>query len=145
MRKAAVMLVVKDGLILGVSRINDSTKWGLAGGKVEEGESTQEAAIRETFEETGIRVNACSFLFERIEPSKTIDGVSFNTYCFYADDWSGEIFPSEEGDVKWLTPGKLMKLESGAFPEYNLIAINILRKLYPSIYLNRDEKFMSDY
>ena len=136
MRDAAVMLLIKDGLILGVSRKDDSTKWGLPGGKKEFNETPEQAAIRETLEETGLKILSCHFIFNRIEPSTTDDGIPFNTHCFYADSWEGEIRNSEEGQVKWLKPSVLSSHTSGAFPEYNLITLMKFKKAYPKIILN---------
>lgn len=56
MKRAVCILLVKDGKFLAVTRRNEQ-KWGLPGGKVDEGESDIESAIRETFEETGLKIN----------------------------------------------------------------------------------------
>ena len=52
---AACILIPVDGLYLAVSRKNNTTKWGLPGGKREAGERLIDCAIRETFEETGLK------------------------------------------------------------------------------------------
>lgn len=133
MREAGVMLIIRNGLILGVSRRNDRTKFGLPGGKAEKGESPFLAAIRETFEETGINVNKCNFLYERIEPAGSPDGSDFHSFCYYATAWDGEpIDSSEEGDVKWITTKELC---DGAFGEYNKTVLEIFRKKYSHIKL----------
>lgn len=55
----AVTLCFNDkNEILLASRRNSTTKFGMPGGKIEEGETPEECAIRETFEETGYRINA---------------------------------------------------------------------------------------
>lgn len=53
--KLAVCLYIEDvnGNVLVTSRRNNTTQWGLPGGKVDEGETTRHAIIREVFEETG--------------------------------------------------------------------------------------------
>lgn len=132
MLEAAVMLIIKDGLILGVSRKHDSTKFGLPGGKLDPGETPIRAAIRETMEETKIKVTSYTFLLKRIEPAEKPNGLPFNTSCFYANSWSGEPSRSEEGEVKWVSKEELAH---GAFPEYNLETLEIFQALYPDVFI----------
>jgi 8-oxo-dGTP diphosphatase len=132
MREAGVMLIIKDGLILGISRRNDKTKFGLPGGKLEAGEMPWQAAIRETKEETGVTVAMCTQIFRREEPPATPDGEPFYTYCYYALAWSGEPKDSEEGVVKWLTAEELTST-AGAFPEYNRKTLDAFKQKYPNI------------
>jgi 8-oxo-dGTP pyrophosphatase MutT (NUDIX family) len=134
MREASVMLIIKDGLILSVSRKYDQSKYGLAGGKVEPGESPGMAAVRETFEETGIKVADCIWIYKRVEPPDRPDGESFNAYAYYAVDWSGTPVASEEGVVKWLTVKELTETH-GAFPDYNRDTLNAFHKAFPNIKL----------
>ncbi len=127
MRNAACMIIInKNGLILSISRRHDKTKFGLPGGKVEENESIMDAAIRETFEETGVKVTSCYEVFKREEPRGTPDGEDFFCTCFYATDWSGEAHNSEEGEVTWLSEAELVG-EKGAFPEYNARSLKAAR------------------
>ena len=54
---AVIAVLVRDDEILLVSRKNppDVGLWGFPGGKMEFGESLEQAAVRELFEETGVR------------------------------------------------------------------------------------------
>lgn len=57
-------VVVHDNHVLLVRRINppDAGKWGFPGGWIDPGETMAQAAIRELFEETGVRAEArCVF------------------------------------------------------------------------------------
>lgn len=141
MREAAVMVVVnKNGRVLGVSRRYDKTKFGLPGGKLDPNETPEEAAIRETFEETNVNVHACSFLYKREEAPDKPGGEWFYTYCYLALSWSGEASNSEEGIVKWLTVADLTDPNS-AFPEFNTNTFNRVKERYPQLFLlENDEK-----
>lgn len=133
MRNAAVMLIIKDGLILSISRRNDKTNFGLPGGKLEPDEMASHAAIRETQEETGVQVSSCTEIFRREEPAGPgPDGEAFFTYCYYALAWTGEPTDSEEGVVKWLTAEELTSA-TGAFPEYNRKTLDSFKQKYPHI------------
>ena len=132
MRNAAVMLIIKDGRILAVSRRHDKTKFGLPGGKCEPEETPDQAAIRECWEETGIKVSKCEFIFRRDEPRDRPEGEDFHCYCYYATEWSGTAHDSEEGVVKWLTEHELT-VDKGAFADYNRRTLIVFRTLFPGV------------
>lgn len=134
MKQAGVMLIIKEGLILGISRRHDKTKFGLPGGKVEENETPAQAAIRETHEETGIEVFDCVEIYKRVELGDGPDGVDFYSYCFYASDWEGEPKNSEEGDVQWLTAEEVTSTKA-AFGDYNRKTLAIFKTMFPNVYL----------
>ena len=118
MKQAAVVLIIKDGHILGVSRKDDAGKFGLPGGKCEPGELLADTAIRECFEETGITLRACQPIYKRVEPKTTPDGEDFEAHCYYASIWEGEPASKERTVVAWLTEKELTETKA-AFPEYN--------------------------
>jgi 8-oxo-dGTP diphosphatase len=131
MDKAAVILIVKDGLILGISR--STSKFGIIGGKLDPGETPEQAAIREAREETGIEVISCVQIYERVEEAEFSDGLDFYTYSFYATEWEGEPKSSDEGEVSWLTKDQLLG-STGAFPDYNFNNLLALKEKFPKIY-----------
>lgn len=57
---ATIAAVFSEGRVLLVRRANppDAGRWGFPGGKIEAGEPIEAAAIRELFEETGVRGQA---------------------------------------------------------------------------------------
>lgn len=61
----AVVVFGYDGSVLVTARHNDFTNFGLPGGKIEPGETARNAAIRECFEETGIRVTGLVPVYAR--------------------------------------------------------------------------------
>ena len=95
--------------ILGVSRKEDTTKFGLPGGKVDAGEKIYDGMVREVKEETGISVLSANPIFFR-EDCEYIVGV------YLVDKYEGTINTTEKGVVKWIT---FEDLKQGAFSEYN--------------------------
>lgn len=67
----AAAVIVDDGQLLLVERRvkEGSLSWQFPAGAVEDGESFEQAAVRETREETGLEVSAQQFLGERIHPN----------------------------------------------------------------------------
>lgn len=61
---AVLAVVVHEGRTLLVRRANppDEGLWGFPGGKIEYGETTVDAALRELLEETGIHAEACGVI-----------------------------------------------------------------------------------
>ena len=53
---AAVVLFDRDGRVLLVHQTYGGSRWGLPGGRLEPGESPQQAAVREVAEEAGVDV-----------------------------------------------------------------------------------------
>lgn len=133
MRKASVALIIKDGMILAVSRSWNNNKYGIIGGKLELNETPKEAVIREVQEEAGIKIISCEEIYSRLEEAEIPGDLDFYTYCFYATEWSGNPRSSEEGEVRWITKDNLLG-SSGAFPEYNKNTLNALREKFPKVY-----------
>lgn len=124
MIKYSVVFIINDlGEILGVSRKDNTAKFGLPGGKIDDNETSQQAAHRECFEETGITIVSSVFIFSNLQ-----------TDCFYATSWEGEINTQEIGIVKWLTAHDLTHPDS-AFPQYNIKAVQALIKAFPDLVL----------
>ena len=78
--------------------------WNAPGGKVEPGESKEEAARREVLEETGLSVsniNYCGSLEFYFGPAKK--SPDWVATVFKTSSFSGEIKQSEEGELKWFS------------------------------------------
>lgn len=109
-RAACVLVFHRDGeRILGVSRKTDPNDFGMPGGKVDPGETPEEAAVRETKEETGFDAYDLEHVFTRQ------DAGGYTTYTFLAKI-DGEFDTDEAGVVRWVTPETLL---NGSFGEYN--------------------------
>ena len=82
-------------------------KWNGPGGKFEKGETAEQCAIRETFEETGIKMQRPFFhgklyFFMDGRRKLSIEGFLFSTNKF-----SGRIKSTEEGPVRWFRINEL--------------------------------------
>ncbi|GAB7180418.1 ADP-ribose pyrophosphatase YjhB NUDIX family [Kitasatospora sp. Ki12] len=66
----AAAIVVHEGRVLMVRRrvSEGQLSWQFPAGEIEDGESPEEAAVRETAEETGLGVAAVKLLGERVHP-----------------------------------------------------------------------------
>jgi 8-oxo-dGTP pyrophosphatase MutT (NUDIX family) len=117
MKQAVCALIFREEYkILAVSRKDDPTAFGLIGGKVDEGETPEEALIRETKEETGLDVISYEKIFER-----TDGDFKCTTYLCEVD---GEIQTTEKGVVKEVGWTELL---SGPFGVYNRQLLDHMR------------------
>jgi mutator protein MutT len=114
-KAACVLIISDDGKILAVSRKNNPQDFGLPGGKVDPGEDSREAAVRELYEETGLIATHCSAVFSQY------DG-SYLTTTFMCNI-EGEIDTSESGVIRWVDPKTLLQ---GSFGDYNRELFNNL-------------------
>ena len=78
--------------------------WEFVGGKVEKGESKQQALVRECHEELDITVAVGDVFLEVVHeyPDMTVDLALFN--CEIAE---GEPKRLEHNDIKWITAGEI--------------------------------------
>lgn len=88
---------------------NEGGKWGIPGGKLEEGESLTEGALRELFEETSIRVSKANYvghLFIRKRGE-----VEYIFHMFHIQVTEAKVLLSDEHtDYRWLTAEEVKQL-----------------------------------
>ena len=85
-------------------------KWNIPAGSVDEWEFIEEAAIRETFEETGYKVGILNIgcIYNKILNDNPVVGV-----IFHAKIIGGELkFDQEEiAEAKWVTEEELLRIK----------------------------------
>jgi 8-oxo-dGTP pyrophosphatase MutT (NUDIX family) len=101
----ADMFVVRDGRILLLRRNGGigSGAWYVPGGVVDRGEQPADAAVRETFEETGLIVGPAELL--RVWSWSAQNGRDAYHAAYIAHAPAGEVALSHEhSDFRWMTP-----------------------------------------
>lgn len=114
MKLATLCYLRKDNHTLMVHRIkkkNDmhAGKWNGLGGKLEPGETPEECARREIWEESGLMVKSLN-----LKGMITFPGFSneedWYTFLFVINDFDGELIDSPEGHLQWIQDDKLLAL-----------------------------------
>lgn len=106
---ASLVIIFDDEnkvLLLKRSQKVDSHRgeWGFPGGKIEEGETSVDAAVREVYEETRLRISPKNLVYVF-----TMKKDSYKDIVFYiSNKWTGS--PSvdwESDEFKWFEPKEL--------------------------------------
>ena len=111
-KKAVCGLLFHNNKILSVSRKDNHNDFNLFGGKLESGETWEQALIRECYEETGYNISIIPVYYEAMCGDTLV-----RTYICVAEDYQSLDYP-EKGMhiVKYLSPSELT---SGSFGGYN--------------------------
>ncbi len=98
----AAAVVVHEGRVLIVRRrvSEGRLSWQFPAGAVEPGEAREEAAVRETLEETGLTVKALKLLGERVHPD-TGRSMSY-TACEVAGGHAHVVDTDELAELAWV-------------------------------------------
>jgi 8-oxo-dGTP diphosphatase len=103
----AAAIVVNDGRVLMVRRriSEGQLSWQFPAGAIEPGESREDAAVRETLEETGLTVVAVKLLGERVHP-KTGRLMSY-TACRMLGGTAHVADTEELAELAWVAHGDI--------------------------------------
>ena len=121
MCSAGIIIIDKKGRVL-LQKRTDNNKWGLPGGSLELGESFEEAAIREAYEEVGLKVKSLSL---------------FNVYsgkeCYYKYPNGDEIYNASSIFISYDFEGEVVLdgEESADAVFFNKIDIPPLEEVNP--------------
>ena len=105
---AAAVIVRDDRVLLLRRRVEEGVlSWQFPAGKIEPAESPEQAAVRETREETGLTVSATKILGQRVHPVTQrfityVAGHVVSGSAFVAD-------AAEVADVRWCAHSELSK------------------------------------
>ncbi len=146
--KEQTLCHVLDGeklLLKRASRGISLGRWNAPGGNIDEGESPEECAVREVFEETGLRVKN---LFSHGIMNFYLDGkeeLSVKGHLFSTREFEGEIRSSEEGEVRWFDADKLPLAEMWPDDEFWLNLMLSGRRFNADFYMGKGNKSIVKY
>lgn len=123
MKQVSVAVIKKDGFILSISRKDNHKDLGLVGGKVEEGETPEQAVIREVMEEVGLLGINPKLLDKRIYHGK-------ENFCFVFEDVKGwetlTLGATDEGYICFETEEELCD-KKHSYSDYNSDIFKLLK------------------
>ncbi|MDR5709410.1 MAG: 8-oxo-dGTP diphosphatase [Armatimonadota bacterium] len=102
--RAVLCYIVRDGEVLLLRKaagLWGEGKWNAPGGKVLPGEDPREAAVRETYEETGLHVGALrhrGVLHFTFGEGALVDWI---VDVYWTDACVGELRAGDEGELRW--------------------------------------------
>jgi 8-oxo-dGTP pyrophosphatase MutT (NUDIX family) len=96
----AAVALVRDGHVLTV-RKRGTERFMLVGGKLEPGESARDAALRETYEEVGLRIHTATLLGEFRSEAANEPGHSLHSTVFWVESDAEPVASAEIAEVRW--------------------------------------------
>ncbi|RYB89034.1 NUDIX domain-containing protein [Nocardioides glacieisoli] len=96
----AAVALVRDGHVLTV-RKRGTHRFMLVGGKLEPGESARDAALRETREEVGLRIEEATLLGEFHSEAANEPGHTLHSTVFLVESDAEPVASAEIAEVRW--------------------------------------------
>jgi 8-oxo-dGTP diphosphatase len=114
MKLATLCYVRRDGQTLMIHRVKKANdmhqgKWNGLGGKLNPGESPEECAVREIFEESGLRVRNPQLKGFLTFPAFSQDE-DWYVFVYVVAEFEGELIDSPEGLLRWVDNAALVTL-----------------------------------
>ena len=131
MKNTTLCYLERDGKYLMLHRVkkeNDANhdKWLGIGGKFENKESPEDCAIREVYEETGLKLN--SYEYRGIVTFVSDIYETELMHLFTSKDFSGDIKECNEGNLEWVLKDEIKNLRIW---EGDLIFLDLLTRDVP--------------
>lgn len=98
--------VVRDGLVLAAYRPGPDGGWEFPGGKVEPGETEEQAAVREIREELDLEIKIGASLGPAVEISER-----YQLRVYLASIVAGEPVLREHSELRWFGAGELAEVD----------------------------------
>jgi 8-oxo-dGTP diphosphatase len=109
-------LLIRDGKILAVSRKDNHADLGLPGGKIDPGETPEQALIRELGQEIGVLPKEFRSIFEDLD--RIVGGELRPCRTYLIETWEGEPVSLESAIIEWVYPSRLLET-THSFHQYN--------------------------
>ena len=126
-------IIARDGKVLFLKEIDQTSDgkeidrgWNLPGGKLNFGESLEEAVKRECLEETGLMVQPIKLLdvaTELVETDSNINHAVNLWYLCKVTDGKESVTEKEIIDLKWLMPSEIKYLDSKFKDEFKKLSL----------------------
>jgi 8-oxo-dGTP diphosphatase len=114
MKLATLCYVRRVGQTLMIHRVKKANdmhqgKWNGLGGKLNPGESPEECAVREIFEESGLQVRNPQLKGFLTFPAFA-NNEDWYVFVYVVEDFEGELIDSPEGNLRWVDNSDLAAL-----------------------------------
>ncbi|MFT6734089.1 MAG: 8-oxo-dGTP diphosphatase [Polaribacter sp.] len=135
--KVVAGIILKNNTLLLAKRPIDKHQgglWEFPGGKVERGETNENALIRECLEELGIKIFSPQY-FDKVDFDYSDKKVSISFYTI--SNFSGKAKGNEGQEITWVNQAELKKK---LFPEANKLIVDKLIKNNFSLFRVKQSK-----